>query len=455
MSIITDYIAGTGHHYVWLGALVNIVTLLPLTGIGLGRSYRQEVGNDVTEHVENLGNPFSTIGASGFTALGRGLVRGKNRRAERIYARNIWDMHVYDGRLYLGAGNGSDSGPAPNAGPVPIICYDPAKEDFVKEGTVLDEQIDVYYTHRGRLYIPGHDPIQSWKFGNFYRRQDDGRWKKYRNIPDGIHLYAMTWRKGKLFGALGTPPEKGGGAVCISSDEGQTWKVVHTGSYRVYSLLTIADALYAVETIPGGRASRPWVAKWLGPSCVYEFVPPDRFVPREDMTASILFPQTDVTSRRLMKLVRVQSLEDRALYIGASCNNDHQFLPFGLYVASSLQKQAVQVRRVPLPGDSQPWDLLVRDDRVYVLLESKAGDDIRVKVLRSPTEDLRSWDEVLCFTAPTFARSFEVLGGDFYFGLGTEIKSRRTWKQEDLHPATGDILRVKAVFVKPPPAGSP
>jgi hypothetical protein len=259
----------------------------------------------------------------------------------------------------------------------------------------------------------------------------------------------MTWRKGKLFGALGTPREKGGAAACISSDEGRTWKVIHTGSYRVYSFLTIADTLYAVETIPGGRSSSRWVAKWLGPSCVYEFVPPDCFVPREDITAEILLPQTDVTSRRLMKLVRVQSLENRALYIGASCNNDHQFLPFGLYVASSLQKQAVRVRRVPLPGDSRPWDLLIRDGQVYVLLESNAGDDIHVKVLRSRTEDLHSWEEVLCFTAPTFARSFEILDCDFYFGLGTEIKNSRAWKHEDLHPATGDVLRVKADFVRP------
>jgi hypothetical protein len=156
---MTLSITGTGHHSFRLGALVYLVTVLPLIGIGQGRSYGQNVGNDVTKHVENLGNPFSTISASGFTALGRRLMRGKNRRAERIYARNIWDMHVYDGRLYLGAGNGSDSGPAPNAGPVPIICYNPVKEDFVKEGTVLDEQIDIYYTHRGRLYIPVLDAL--------------------------------------------------------------------------------------------------------------------------------------------------------------------------------------------------------------------------------------------------------------------------------------------------------
>jgi len=52
------------------------------------------------------------------------------------------------------------------------------------------------------------------------------------------------------------------------------------------------------------------------------------------------------------------------------------------------------------------------------------------------TRDLMSFSEVCFFDAGTFARSFEMLEGDFYFGLGCD--------PELLHPHTGRILRVPA-----------
>lgn len=444
---MTRDVTTTGFSRSRLAVFVCVVTVLACIGIGGGWGRAAEAGKDVTQHVENLGNPFSEMRGSWLRNLYRQVRWGPYRPGEWTYARNIWDMHVYDGRVYLGAGNSSDGGPVSNAGPVPIVCYDPAIGDFVKEGTVQDEQIDAYYTHRGRLYIPGHDPMQSWDWGNLYCRQDDGRWKKHRNIPDAIHLYAVAWHNGKLFGGLGTPREKGGAAVCISADDGKTWTIAQTGKYRVYDFLAVAGSLYAVETIPGGRASSSYVTKWLGGCWVYEYIGPDRFVPRKDITAATLFPQTNLRPYWSMKAVRVHSLKDESLYIGAAVHNDHQFLPFGLYVASSLQEGDASVRRIELPDHSRPWDLLVRDDGVYVLLESPADADVEVKVLRSKGPDLNVWDEVLHFSSPTFARSFEKLDGDFYFGLGCEVENPREWKDEELHPATGDILRVRAAFV--------
>jgi hypothetical protein len=42
------------------------------------------------------------------------------------------------------------------------------------------------------------------------------------------------------------------------------------------------------------------------------------------------------------------------------------------------------------------------------------------------------WNEVLCFSAPTFGWSFEIPNGDFYFGLGCEVDDPGNWKQEEL-----------------------
>lgn len=51
---------------------------------------------DVTPSVEYLGNSFS----------------------KDNYANNVWDMQVFDGRIYLGHGNSSNKGPNQNAGPM-------------------------------------------------------------------------------------------------------------------------------------------------------------------------------------------------------------------------------------------------------------------------------------------------------------------------------------------------
>lgn len=153
---------------------------------------------DMTDLLEKLGNPYQF----------------KYSRGASIYARNIWTMKAYQGKIYLGAGNSANGGPAPNAGPVPIISLDPQTKQFTTEWQVPDEQIDVYrILSDGLLYIPGHDPKEGWELGNFYRKKKDGSWEKVRTMPDGVHNYDVAYFNGKLFTC--------GYGVGISSDWGK------------------------------------------------------------------------------------------------------------------------------------------------------------------------------------------------------------------------------------------
>ncbi|QUL57177.1 hypothetical protein KDC22_12320 [Paenibacillus tritici] len=47
------------------------------------------------------------------------------------YARNVWDMQLFDGKIYLGHGNSSNNAPSSNAGPVPIYYWDLAQTSFL------------------------------------------------------------------------------------------------------------------------------------------------------------------------------------------------------------------------------------------------------------------------------------------------------------------------------------
>src|SRR5215207_664985 len=71
---------------------------------------------DVTASVERLGNPFAVPAG---------------------YARNVWDMQAFAGRVYVGHGDSRD-----NAGPIPIWSLDPATGAALEEFLTSEEQVD-------------------------------------------------------------------------------------------------------------------------------------------------------------------------------------------------------------------------------------------------------------------------------------------------------------------------
>jgi hypothetical protein len=52
-----------------------------------------------------------------------------------IYSRNVWDMQVFNNKIYIGQG---DSGI--NTGLVPITSFDPSTTKFTTEGMIDGEQ---------------------------------------------------------------------------------------------------------------------------------------------------------------------------------------------------------------------------------------------------------------------------------------------------------------------------
>ena len=142
-----------------------------------------------------------------------------------------------------------------------------------------------------------------------------------------------------------------------------------------------------------------------------------------------------------VRIARAVSFKDHAVYLGAYCHNDHQFLSFGAFVAQSLSEGAVSIRHVALPKASRAWDLLVDGDTLYLLTDVPDAEGTTVRILAS--SDGRAWSERLHFRSRTFARSFTLLDGDFYFGLGCEVADPGQWTMQELPPETGNILRVK------------
>ncbi|HYH82988.1 MAG TPA: hypothetical protein VEX86_24550 [Longimicrobium sp.] len=345
---------------------------------------------DVTARVERLGNPFTVASP---------------------YARNVWDMQLFGGVVRLGHGDSAD-----NRGPIPIWSVDPATGALASEFTTSEEQVDLFRVLDGELYVPGHDPRDDLTAGNFYR-VEAGRWVKHRTIPHGLHTFDLAWHDGLLFAALGADNVPGHETLKVSADRGHTWRVAGPALDRMYGMFELGGALYAAPIVQAGLSPlsrQPW--RWNGAA----------FVPTGTAMQALL---PGLPEGRGGRMVRQTEFAGGLVYVVAV--RDFDWYPVGLAVT----RDARAAEPVTLPDPAAlPFDLLVRGGTLYLLTGTPAADGgYTVRVYA--TADLARWTELFHLAAPTFARSFEESGGDFFLGLGCQYAAHS--------PAAGDLLRVR------------
>jgi hypothetical protein len=333
------------------------------------------------------------------------------------FARNPWDMTYFQGRLYIGQGNSDNDGsPDTNAGPVKISYLVPGTSGFQYEGasgvaTLPEEQIDVIRAINTDLYIPGHDPELDWTIRTLYKRTSaNTAWTQYKSTNAvetdswGVHSYDVFGFDNSLFIC--------GYAFGISTDGGQTWADAGPSS-RCSAFMVINGKLYSPTF------------ESLG---VYEYDSgTKKFVDRADLSMAWakLLPNIQITdpSKSSLKIVRPVSVGKSTIYLGGYSTSDHQTGTTDVYLAKSLEKNAIDVVRTT-PSGERPWDLLVRGTTAYLLTSSKTGTGASEKFTASvwrSNADYSGWTKR--FSVPdlgTFARSFEEVNQDFYLGLGTD-----------------------------------
>ncbi|MDP3983322.1 MAG: hypothetical protein Q8Q65_04595, partial [bacterium] len=370
---------------------------------------------DVTAELVNLGNPFNGSIDSGYS--------------KPLFARNVWDMQIFNGKIYLGHGDWGN-----NTGPTDIWSYDLASKQFVKEsstGTVCgancvdEEAIEKYRVVDGALVIPGIDDKNSGGSGSFYR-QESGSFKKYYNFTSVDHVFDIHSFNSKLFAGVGP---RGTSGVKISSDSGVLWqdavcKGATTCASRTYTLFELAGKLYA--SIPFLSSSQVTSLMEYDPVAnVFNVVPwssaQNMFVP---LSGNAL---TD-TARWI---TNESTFNSNLVYIVATPGggNTNNWIPISL-VKSSAMGSASQIN---LPNSATPRDTLVNGSNIYVLAHTGSAGAYTNYVFSST--DLTTWTEVLSFSHETFARSFEYQNGYFYFGMGTDSTA--------LSNKAGDILKAK------------
>lgn len=334
------------------------------------------------------------------------------------YARNIWDMILFDGQLFIGCGDSTG-----NAGPVDVWAYS-QEAGWRSEFVVDEEQIDKFLVLNGVLTIPGDDPLESWDYGNYYQRIN-GMWVKTRNIPGGVHVYDIIEWENRWIAGIGINPPSNY-PIAISVDHGASWSVevvpqgatagnfdydcslwITMSAFRVYEFFTIGDNLYA-NTLPmysfgcddgePARQNLGTLTRWAG----------DGFVV-DDLD---LFPGLSAADR----IVRPVSYREMTTYIAAqTIDNPNKWQPLALMSVDNN----LQPRPISLSNCARPQDIDVLNGKLYVLCNEHTGSDWYISV--QATCDMLAWEEAVNLTTPTFARSFAISSESVYVGLGGDI----------------------------------
>ena len=376
------------------------------------------------------------------------------------YARNVWSMQPFDGKIFIGCGNFDNGGPGANASPAPIFALDPKTKKITLEWRAPDEQVDVFRIINGDLYVPGTDPTEPWDLGNWYRRKpgkikemskNECNWEKHRNLPKALHTFDICARDGKFYTS--------GYGILESKDNCATFKEIpNVFHIRYYAFLVFPKNIYAVgENFSPDKMMYKNGKMHPAPGAVIRaglvrYDAAKGFVQVEGgINFPDVFPKTELTEPQTghTYLRRAWSFKDRVLYI--ACTKREQV---GAYTAADGKKRFT-AERIKHPAGWLPYYFAVGDDAAYLVCAEKVADTPPGgkwvnHVLVSA--DGRAWTQLLSFKCASFARSAAVLDGYLYFGLGANFKDYGkshdnrvdyNWSPDELSPASGEIWRVK------------
>jgi hypothetical protein len=299
----------------------------------------------------------------------------------QAFARNIWDLQAWDGRIYIGYGDA-----VVNTGPTKVFAYDPASGETVHETTVDEEAIFHYRVFGERLYIPGVDAVGS-PDGALYVRDADG-WTAFP-LDDVVHALDVAVLPDRTCVSVQDAPF--GGAVLCSSDDGASWNRYSTESWRSASFFELGGRLYVSSHMSGVR--------------------------RVD---------ADRTSPVAFAIPGVGDTTDVLVTNATNCGNDLAFIArrntgrtarvLGLFRATIEGSGGITVAPVDLRDVT---GLFTVDGRCHAMTNQRLRCG-RYQVTIYESEDAHVWSRRLSFVMPAFARSAEVFGGELYVGLGCE-----------------------------------
>ncbi len=336
-------------------------------------------------------------------------------------ASNIWELSVYDGRLFLGCGDYNE-----NSGSTPVYSFSLSDlQETKQEGVLETESITRFHLLSGGLAVSSTDPTTPWTQGNFFLRDDsDGSWREIV-IPYAVHNFDLVEYNGALFCALGVKPNTPASPVMRSIDGGKTWEELAfikegttfdpaergTDFCRAYDFVLHGGSLYVSLLLDGGAGTEFALYRYEEAGFVY---------------------YTSLQN----KVGLSHALPFQRPFGAVFSFADRVYLTSGkLFVSEDLENFSELV----LGEFTAVWDLWLEGDALYVLTStSKETDGYEVKVFCIKESDPQTPYEVLSFEYVLPCRSMAKVGDKFYFGTESSFATLNEKNREKV----GTLLSV-------------
>ena len=374
----SSFITKNGEHVILYSDL-NIGNIIEeeageSNGINISDLISGNADNNYTNSIEDLGIPL--------------LTKYPSTENSDITSRRVWDMQLFNNRIYIGSGDYDL-----NTGPVDVYYYDIETGNFVNEGTLPDEQINRFVIINDTLMIPGTDPQEGWSLGNYYVWEDNA-WVKMRNLPGGVHCFDLIEYNGKIFAGLDTESDS---TIAMSTDGGETFSYVYmydesgnlidvsssaNNSYRVYDLFEFNDSLYAFcnRRLFKYNETENIFERQSGNSIIYGNMLALYYVP---LKTKITFNDKFILVNGTLKYT-----EDLTTY-----------------------------KIVTFDKTTYVHDVIERNGELYFLCNTPIDGEYITSVYK--TSNCEDFELVLYYNYTDYALSFEYNDNCFYFGIGT------------------------------------
>lgn len=375
-------------------------------------------------------SPLDTKPSGSLVRLGNPLLEdGKSDRAL-----NVWDLQVFEGKIYLGGGS-----TVTNAGPINVWAYDPVTQKFNKEYQVSEEAIEHFKVFENRLYIPAADPRQGDN-SKFYRKSANNHWTKYTSKAVKLaHVRDMIKTDTKeilLVGNNRNLKNVSNPGAAITKDDGFSFQGAGVKNVKsdetvlvdynwFFSVFKYQDTIYATSSLLRD------IDDYSGSISTYN---PEikEFQINFDLSNHEFIPKSSIGKKhgeyginiiyRLWNPIEFQGFLFYPVrsYSNNNTNYEQAYMnSIGFYYKQDMGKTPEAIK---LPHRALGEDVLIIDNELYILANKKRKAD-KFIVYVYKTDQINNkikWHKVLQFTSFNKARSFEYLDGKFYFGLGQD-----------------------------------
>ena len=370
--------------------------------------------------------------------------------------RNIWDMAIYNNRLFIGYGNTTT-----NPGLIPLYSYDLNKEEWRFEENITSHAIEKIRIIDSTMYIPASDPVRGDRI-KFWTLQDT-IWTMHEFLPNLAHVRdIIPYRKHLyLLGNTRCPSEKKStcsGVIRINSETGK----VESGFLE--DLLNQADSLYNPYW---NWFFGAWIIhdKLILPNAMFSFRDKENLIIKnnsffvfdeDEVTWSAFpksgqvvsdpnfFPNNSDNSDIPISLRPYESIEyDGRLFYNLktySMSDSFYYQAYnnsvGIFTKSSLYDEAkvINFENKKTIGE----DLLIDEGILYALANEKLENNsflISIFKHTSRDEDSEKWTKVSSISSSNLGRSFAKYNNVFYIGLGAN--------HEDTIGRAGEVIAVR------------